>query len=249
MVRRGGSKISILCVVSGKGGVGKTVISANLGLALGKDGKQVLLIDADLSSGNLAQYMGIKNLRPDLSEFLAGDEDSIENVLKNVTDKVDILPTENSLRKFLKADITGIESFLPDLSEIYDYVLIDSPPGVSRNSISPIEVSDELLLIVTPDEASVSSAENVQKVGNILEKKMRGFILNKWEEKGFFSRLFGGDTQMSIEKIQARMAMEDLGKVPYDDDVRESTELGEPLLNRFERSRASEAIRKISEKI
>lgn len=160
----GGTTMPIYSVVSGKGGVGKTVISANLGLALGEREKQVLLVDADIPSGNLAQYLGMKNLNPNLLDFLAGEVDSIDEVLRDVAENVDVLATTSSLRKFLSADITKFESFLPDLIEGYDFVIIDSPPGISRNSISPIEVSDGLLLVVTPDEASVSAAENIHKI-------------------------------------------------------------------------------------
>ena len=241
--------MSIFSVVSGKGGVGKTVISINLGLAIAKKGKKVLLVDADISSGNIVQYLGIKDPYPDLSDFLGGKEDSIENVLKEFSDHVHVLPSGDSLRTILEADVSKIEDFLPELAKDYDYVLVDSPPGISQNSISPIEVSDQLLLVLTPDEASITSASNIQKVGNILDKRTRGFILNKWEKKGFFNRLFGGDSQMSREKIEARMAVENLGEVPYDEKVRESTELGEPLMKRFEGNRASEAIRRISDKL
>ncbi len=241
--------VSVYSVVSGKGGVGKTIISANLGLALGEREKQVLLVDADLPSGNLAHYLGMKNLTPNLLDFLAGDVDSIDEILRDVSENVDILPTTNSLRKFLSADISKLESILTDLGEYYDFIIIDSPPGISRNSISPIEISDELLLVVTPDEASVSAAENIHKIGKILEREVRGFIVNKWRERGFFDRLFGDDSQMNIEKIEDRMIIENLGKIPYDDSVRESTERGEPLLEYDKSSKAFEAIEKISEEI
>lgn len=239
--------MSIFSIVSGKGGVGKTFISANLSLALGKKGKKVLVVDGDISSGNLTQYLGVRNPYPDLTEFLAGEEDSIDDVLEEFSENVHVLPAGDSLRTILKADISKIENILPEISEDYDYIFVDSPPGISQNSISPIEVSDQLLLILTPDEASVSSAGNIQKVGNILDKRIRGFILNKWESRGFFSRLFGEDTQMSEGKVEARMAIQNLGKIPYDKKVRKSTELGKPLLNRFEDSQASKAIREISD--
>lgn len=235
--------------MSGKGGVGKTFVSANLGLALGRKDKQVLLIDADLPSGNLAHYLGLNNPHPSLTEFLAGEEDSIEEILKESNAGVDVLPATGSLRSFLSADIGKIKNFLQDLKEDYDYILIDSPPGISKNSISPIEASDQILLVINPDRASVSSAEKVQKIGNLLERGVRGFILNKGKERGFFENLFGEETQMSTEKVEARMATENLGKIPYDDKVRESTELGEPLLEYDESSKASKAIKKISENI
>lgn len=229
--------------------MGKTVLSANLGLALGRKDKKILLLDADLPSGNLANYLGIEDPSPDLSDLLAGKGAKIEEVLKEIDEGVDVLPVENSLGKFLSADITEIGTLLPDLTETYDYVIMDSPPGISKNSISPMEISDRLLLVLTPDEASVSSAENIQEVGNLIERPVKGFILNKWRERGFFSRLFGEDSQMSREEIEERIPVENLGTVPYDDSVRKSTELGEPLLNHDEGCKASKAIEKISEKI
>lgn len=220
-----------------------------MSLALGEEDKRILLIDADLPSGNVGQYLGIGNSHPGLTEYLSGETDSIENVLKTYSNKVDVLPTKNSLRKFLSSDIEGLKGFLPDLAEQYDHVIIDSPPGISKNSINPIKVSDQLLMIVNPDEASVSSAENLQRVGNILDKKLKGYILNKWKERNFLQRLLSEETQMSKDEIYGRLGTENIGTIPYDNNVIKSTQIGNPLLQYKSGSSAAKAIKKIKNKI
>ncbi|KXB05084.1 hypothetical protein AKJ50_01755 [candidate division MSBL1 archaeon SCGC-AAA382A13] len=241
--------MTIISVASGKGGVGKTTIVSNLGLAMGKNGKKALLVDADLPSGNLGYYLGHENLTPSLTDFLAGEVDSIQDVIKNVSKNVDLLPSPPTIRKFLSADISKIKTLLPDLSTEYDVTLIDCPPGISRNSITPIEASEQILLVVTPDEASVSSAENMAKIGRLIEKGMKGYILNRWKERSFFARLFGEETQIKPELIESRMGINHLGTVNEDEKVRESTEIGEPLLKYESNSDAANSIREISKKI
>ena len=188
----------------------------------------------------------MENTNPTLMELLSGQEE-IKNVLKNHSDQVDVLPTESSLRKFLEIDVKKIKDVITELEENYDYILIDSPPGISKNSIIPIESSDELLIVATPNEASISSAENTQRVGNVLEKELRGYILNKWKQKSFFSKLFGEETQMSKEEIKGRLGINEIGTIPYDNNVRKSIELKKPLINYKEGSKAMKAIKQITE--
>ncbi len=231
--------------MSGKGGVGKTFISVNLGLSLGEGGEEVLLIDADLPSGDVAQYLGMEDDDPGLTEYLSGEIDSVEEVLKNFSGGLDVLPTKRSLRKFLSSDIECFLDFLPGLAGQYDHVIIDSPPGISRNSINPIKVSEGLLIVVNPDEASVSSAENIQRVGNILEKDLKGYILNKWKERNFLQRLLSEETQLSKDVIYGRLGTENLGTIPFDNNVRRSTQMGIPLLRYKSGSSAAKAIKNI----
>lgn len=190
----------------------------------------------------------MKNLNPTLMELLS-EKETIENVKKNYSKNVDILPAESSLRKFLKIDTKKIQNVINDLDKEYDYIIMDSPPGISKNSITPIEISDQLIIVTTPDEASVSSAENTQRVGNILEKKLKGYILNKWKEKGFFAKIFGEETQMSEKEIQGRLGTNKLGTIPYDKNVKKSTELQKPLFQYKEGSKAIKAIKNITEQI
>lgn len=235
--------------MSGKGGVGKTFISVNLGLALGGEGEKVLLIDADLPSGDVAQYLGMEDYDPGLTEYLSGETDSVEEILKNYSDELDVLPTKTSLRKFLSSDIECFLDFLPDLAGQYDHVIIDSPPGISKNSINPIKVSEELIIVINPDEASVSSAENLQRVGNILEKDLRGYILNKWKDRNFLQRLLSEETQMSKDVIYGRLGTENLGTIPFDNNVLKSTQMGNPLLRYKSGASAAKAIKDIQNQL
>ncbi len=114
--------------------------------------------------------------------------------------------------------------------------------------MNPIKVSEELLIIVNPDEASVSSAENIQRVGNILEKELKGYILNKWKQKNFLQRLMSEETQMSKDTIYGRLGTEHLGTIPYDNNVIKSTQKGTPLLKHKSGASAAKAIKKIKDK-
>jgi len=238
----------IVSVASSKGGVGKTTIISNLGVILGERGKRTLLVDADLASGNLAYYSGLRNPTPTLHELLSGRVESVEEVARKISETVTLLPSGTSLRGFLDADLNRLRDFLPDYAENYDITLIDCPPGISKNSVIPIDVSDQVLLIATPDEASVSAAENVAKLGGLLGREVKGCIVNRRRRVSFFGRMFGEDTQIDPADIKTRIGTEILGVVPEDENVKRATEIGKPVILYKPKCPASKAIREISSK-
>lgn len=188
------------------------------------------MVDGDLADGDLGYYLGVKNPSPTLNDFLLKKVDSIEEVKRNVFEQVDLIPSGKSLSDFLKLDISKFVDFISEYSSDYDMVLIDTPPGINRNSIVPMRASNQVLAVTTADEASVTGAENTVKVANLLEREVKGVVINKWRSRSFFSSLFGEDTQMKENEVKARMGVDILEKIPEDDDVVESTEVGEAIV-------------------
>ncbi|MFP4005766.1 MAG: P-loop NTPase [Candidatus Hadarchaeia archaeon] len=236
-------------MTSGKGGVGKTTLASNLGVVLSEMDKEILLVDADLPSGNLAYYLNQNELKNTLTEFLAGSANNIEEGVTKIDDNLSLLAPNSSLEGFLKSDIEKLGTHLPSLSEKYDLTIIDCPPGISKNSLTPMEISDQIVIVITPDEASVSAGENIEKIGRLTEVEIKGHILNRWKKRSFLSRLFSDDTQMGEERIEERMTSKRLGNIPEEDAVRESTEKGKPVIHYAKNSEASKAIKEIGKKL
>lgn len=227
--------------------MGKTTIASNLGIVLSERGERVLLVDADLPSGNLAHHLNIEDPIRTLCGFLSGDIDSIEEAMIDVNENLDLLASKSSLREFLDSDVEKLEEDLPTFAERYDLAIIDCPPGISKNSLTPMEISDQMVLVLTADEASIGSAENIEKIGNLVDIDTRGYILNRWRERSLLSRLFSSGTQVEKELIEERMASKPIGTVPEDENVRKATEVGRPVVQYDENTGASKAIKEIGE--
>ncbi len=151
---------TIIPIASGKGGVGKTIFAANLGIALAKRGKTVIAIDLDLGSSNLHTCLGIKNKHPGIGNFIYKKGISLESlIVKTEIDRLyfipgdSLLPGTANLQYFVKQKlIKGIQNL------VADYILLDLGAGTSYNIIDFFLISKTGLLITTPETTAVLSA-------------------------------------------------------------------------------------------
>ena len=240
----------IISVASAKGGVGKTTVIANLGLTLTKVGINTLLLDTDLASGNLALHMGLKKPHPSLHELLSGDAQPTEDVIRTAIFKgpagVFLLPSGSSLRGFLGCKLEFLPGVISEVSKYYDAVLVDTSPGISKNSIAPLEVSDRVILVTTPDPVAVSTTSSTRDIASLMGKEVLGVIVNRQKKGGFFSR---ATKQMEIGEIKAELRAEILGVIPEDDSVGKATAAGIPVVLQKPRASASKAFKNLSPKL
>ncbi|MCK4476072.1 MAG: AAA family ATPase [Methanophagales archaeon] len=143
-------------IVSGKGGVGKTTIVANLGIALSRLGKSTLIVDADIAMGNLELFFRLKETPVTLQEVLSGKAEIREAIHKS-SYGVHVIPCGSSLQGFLRSDLERLNHSISRLPT-YDFILIDNPTGLTKYSLLPLKAAKDTLLVVTPDIASLSTA-------------------------------------------------------------------------------------------
>ncbi len=151
---------TIIPIASGKGGVGKTILTANLGITLAKRGKTVIVIDLDLGSSNLHTCLGIKNRHPGIGNFIYKKGISLESLLvKTEIDRLyfipgdSLLPGTANLQYFVKQKlIKGIQNL------VADYILLDLGAGASYNIIDFFLISKTGLLITSPETTAILSA-------------------------------------------------------------------------------------------
>jgi septum site-determining protein MinD len=236
----------ILSVVSAKGGVGKTTLAANLGILLSRAGIKVLMVDADLASGDLTQHLGGKGGSRGLHALLSSERVSEEEVNKTLTQVfgVSLLPVVPSLRGFLKAKLELFPSVLAPLKDQYDLLLIDTPPGLNKNSLVPLTESDKVLLVTTPDPVSVSDVSTSRDVAVLLEKNVMGVVINR-VRRGF---LFGS-RQLRPREVTNILKLKGLGIIPEDKAVGESILSKKPVVLYRPRSPASKALRELAGRV
>ena len=151
---------TIIPIASGKGGTGKTILAANLGIALAKKGKTVIVIDLDLGSSNLHTCLGIKNQHPGIGNFIYKKGVPLESlIVKTDIDRLyfipgdSLLPGTANLQYFVKQKlIKGIQNL------VADYILLDLGAGSSYNIVDFFLISRTGLLITTPETTSILSA-------------------------------------------------------------------------------------------
>ncbi|MEA1910988.1 MAG: P-loop NTPase, partial [Spirochaetota bacterium] len=151
---------TIIPIASGKGGVGKTIFTANLAITLAKMGKTVIAIDLDLGSSNLHTCLGIKNRHPGIGNFIYNKEISLDSLLvKTDIDHLYFIPGDSlipgtaNLQYFIKKKLLkGIQSL------VADYILLDLGAGSSYNIVDFFLISQTGLLVTTPETTSILSA-------------------------------------------------------------------------------------------
>jgi septum site-determining protein MinD len=237
-----GERLAVYVMTSGKGGVGKTTVTANLGIELAKTEKKVLLIDGDLASGNLALHFGLEKTTPALHDILSGKVKELEKAVQKLPEGVDLLPAGYSLQGFLESNIDLFPHVISEISGQYDIVLIDSPPGVSKHTLAPLRVADGAILITTPELPSISATVKMKVVVGLLERALMGAVVNRVKKPSILGRRRG----MKLDELKARVDMEILGIIPEDKNVPDAIQAKRPVVLYKPRAPASKAFKELS---
>lgn len=147
---------SVYAVASGKGGVGKTTATVNLGVVLGQAGLDVVVVDADLAMTNLGQRLGIDH-QPGIHQVLAGDAPVRDAVVRG-PGGLAAVTGDRELESFAAADPAELDRVLELLSVAFEVVLVDTGPGIQRDASVTYRAADGVVLVTTPTAVAVEDA-------------------------------------------------------------------------------------------
>lgn len=188
----------IIAVVSGKGGVGKTTFCINLSYVLSNYFKRrVLLIDTNFTSSHVGISLGLYYPEYNLNKLLR-NECTPEQAVHNYYKSMDILPLSMSIRDLENVNITLLPNFVRKFDEKYDFIILDSAPGLGREAITSIQSCDEVIYVTNPFLISAIDISRVQEVVRELNKKEVGIVINMWRKNIFelnekdILNIFGG---------------------------------------------------------
>ncbi len=218
----------VFVVTSGKGGVGKTTITANVGCALAKMGERVCLIDADIGLKNLDVVLGVENrIVYTIIDVVNGNVPPKEALVRHkILKNLFLLPASQIATKEMVSP-EDMKEIVKELSKDFDYILIDSPAGIERgfrNAASPAEAA---LIVTTPEIPAISDADRV--IG-LLENfgysdEDIKVIINRIKPK----MVKRGD-MLSKEDIESILALEIIGAIPDSEEVIAAANKGVPIV-------------------
>jgi len=231
----------VFAIVSGKGGVGKTTLTGNLGIALSELGYSVLLIDADLAMANLSLLMGLKTPPITIHDVLLGSAPATDAIYDGPKG-IKIMPAGLSLSFYTRVDIERLVAVTKELQKKFDFILIDSPAGIEKNVIAAMSASSQILLITEPTAPSVADAFKAKIVAQRLNQRVFGVIINK------HSNIKG---EISENEIIKMLELPSYGRIPYSEDIRESFLLKKikPLLIHNPNCAAANSFRAVARRI
>lgn len=236
----------IIAIASGKGGVGKTNISLNLGLALQELGERVLLLDADLGMANVDILLGLIP-RYNLSHVLKGRCKFTEALLEG-PGGIDILPGTSGVEELVNISSLEVMRLLDassQMEENYDIILLDVGAGIHQSVTNFIMASDEVIIVLTPEPTSIMDAYSLIKIlANRKFKNNIGLLINQTS-----SRKEGNEVAARMKKVIKEyldLDIKILGYIPYDTYVRQSVKEQTPFLIRYPKANAGEAIRDVA---
>ncbi len=219
----------VITITSGKGGVGKTTATANLGVVLAQRGMRVAVVDADIGLRNLDVVMGLENrIVYDLVDAVEG-HCRLEQALirdKRLPDLY-LLPAAQTRDKSAVSEEQMCE-LCNDLREIVDFALIDSPAGIEQGYRNAVAPADEVLIITTPEVSAVRDADRIIGMVEAEEKGPARLIINRLKP----AMVQRGD-MLDTRDVLDILAVELIGVVPEDEKIIVSTNQGRPaaLLN------------------
>lgn len=233
-----------IVITSGKGGVGKTTTTANIGTALAALGKRVVVVDGDTGLRNLDVLMGLENrIVYTIIDVIEGRCRLKQALIKDKRfQNLCLLPTAQTKDK---DDITP-EQMLKLVGELkgeFDYVLIDSPAGIEQGFENAVVGADRAVVVVNPEITSVRDADRV--IGKLDSKGLEdhGVIVNRLN----YEMAKNGD-MLDVSDIIETLSVKLIGVVPDDRNITVSTNRGEPIVLE-EKARAGQAFRNIAKRI
>ena len=215
----------IICVVSGKGGVGKTTATANIGVSLSLLGKETLLIDADLGLRNLDLALGMQDsVMYDVLDVASGGCKTREAILKVPNaEHLSFMPAAQFKDKTTLSE-EDMRLVCDLVREKFDYILIDCPAGLTETVRAAAACSDMAIVVVNPDPFSLRDGDRAAEIVTNAGVSDVKLIVNRFKKE-----MVQNGKMLNILQVIEEMALQIVGAVPDDDSVMLSVIESKPI--------------------
>lgn len=247
--RKSTSAPRVIAITSGKGGVGKTHTSVNLGLSLVQQGYKVLILDADLSLANVNVLLGFTP-SANIQDILSGKAEA-KDVIVNHETGIDILPASSGISDLTlleQSEKMALVSALDELANEYDFLIVDTGAGIGSNVMYFNVAAEEIIVVIDPEPTTITDAYAAIKVLSTEHgRKHFSIIVNRLPKSK--------DGRKSYAKLAAatdkflNVGMRYLGSIAEDEAVTEAVLAQTPYLELYPSSKASRDVVHIAKKI
>ncbi len=219
----------IYAIISGKGGVGKTTTTINLGVSLNLLGEDVIIIDANLTTPNIGIHLGAP-IVPTTINHVLNNQAKLEDAIYEHESGTKIMPASLSLKETEKIKYNKLSEITKKLKKITNHILIDSAAGLGEEAKSAINSCDEIIIVTNPEMPAVTDALKTIKLAEEMNKPIKGVIITRYA---------GKKTEMSIANLKDMLEVPILGIIPEADEIKESQVMKNSVIHTHPKSRVA----------
>jgi len=223
----------VIAIISGKGGVGKTTATANLGLGIGLNNQKCVVVDFDIGQRNLDMILGLENrVVFDMVQVMDGDANLKQALIKSkVSENLFFLAASQSKDKSV-LDSAKVEKLVTQLKEDFDFVILDSPAGIESGFEHTIEFADAVIVVVNPEVSSIRDADRAIGIVDSKSNKVKNgedvakyLIINR-----IVADMVESGEMLRSQDILDILDIKLLGKIPEDRGVIDASNQGKPVV-------------------
>jgi len=226
----------IIVITSGKGGVGKTTSAINIGASLNHFGKDVLILDANLTTPNVGIHLNSPEVPISLNHVLQNKADVFEAVYKHDSG-MKIIPSSISIKELKKVKPEKIKNFKKDFANLADHIIVDSAAGLGAEVRNVIEIADEIIVITNPEMPAITDALKAIKLAEEMKKPILGVII---------TRVKKDKIEMQPDIVKDMLEVPILGMVPEDIAIKKSLNEKDAVVHTHPKSKAARAYKEIA---
>ena len=220
-------------IISGKGGVGKTTVTANLGAVLAKKlKKDVAIVDCNLTTSHLSLSLGMYYCPVTLNHVLRG-ETKIKDAMYSHPSGMKIIPASIRLEEMVGVDSSKLKSVISKLHKKVDIILLDSSPGLGNETLSAIKASNEIIFVTNPNLPAVTDVIKCRDIIKSMRKKPIGVVVNM---------ITKGRHELSKKEVEILTELPVIASIPHDMNVLKSLAERTPIVLHKPRSSASKEL-------
>ncbi|RMD66096.1 septum site-determining protein MinD [Candidatus Pacearchaeota archaeon] len=229
----------VITITSGKGGVGKTTTAINLAAAINHFGKNVILVDANLTTPNVGLHLGAPIVPVSLNHVLSGKADVVEAIYEHESG-TKVIPSSLSMNGVRKLNQGKLKDVAKKLKKIADVVIFDSAAGLGDEAVAAIEAADEIVIVTNPELPAVTDALKTYKLVEQMGKKVHGVVV---------TRVKFHKHEMPLNNVAEMLELPIIGVVPEDERFKHSVVLKDAILHTHPRSRVAREYRKLAARL